>query len=97
MQNHHSLVYREEEREMFPTLDHFGVGIIPWSPLARGLLTRPFKPDEVTKRGDTDMYVSLCPRLNCLTAPVLIGSLLSIFKEWEPRRLSTGPFLPAKL
>ena len=44
---------------MFPTLDHFGVGIIPWSPLARGLLTRPFKPDEVTKRGDTDMYVSL--------------------------------------
>ena len=59
MQNHHSLVYREEEREMFPTLDHFGVGIIPWSPLARGLLTRPFKPDEVTKRGDTDMYVSL--------------------------------------
>ncbi|KAI9440513.1 aryl-alcohol dehydrogenase [Lactarius indigo] len=43
MQNHHSLVYREEEREMFPTLNHFGVGIIPWSPLARGLLTRPFK------------------------------------------------------
>jgi aryl-alcohol dehydrogenase-like predicted oxidoreductase len=59
MQNHHSLVYREEEREMFPTLDHFGVGIIPWSPLARGLLTRPFKPDEVTKRGNTDVCVSL--------------------------------------
>ena len=54
MQNHHSLVYREEEREMFPTLDHFGVGIIPWSPLARGLLTRPFKTDEVTTRSNTD-------------------------------------------
>jgi len=54
MQNHHSLVYREEEREMFPTLKHFGVGIIPWSPLARGLLTRPFKGDTRTTRGDTD-------------------------------------------
>ncbi|KAH9173067.1 Aldo/keto reductase [Lactarius sanguifluus] len=57
MQNHHSLVYREEEREMFPTLDHFGVGIIPWSPLAAGLLTRPFKTDKVTTRGDTDSYL----------------------------------------
>ena len=58
MQNHHSLVYREEEREMFPTLNHFGVGIIPWSPLARGLLTRPFKTDEATTRGNTDSCVS---------------------------------------
>ena len=61
MQNHHSLVYREEEREMFPTLDHFGVGVIPWSPLARGLLTRPLKTDAVTTRGDTDMCVSWRP------------------------------------
>jgi len=52
MQNHHSLVYREEEREMFPTLKLFGVGSIPWSPLARGVLTRPF--GEQTKRGETD-------------------------------------------
>jgi aryl-alcohol dehydrogenase-like predicted oxidoreductase len=58
MQNHHSLVYREEEREMFPTLDHFGVGIIPWSPLARGLLTRPFKTDEVTTRSNTDQFLA---------------------------------------
>ncbi|KAN0139602.1 Versiconal hemiacetal acetate reductase [Lactarius tabidus] len=55
MQNHHSLVYREEEREMFPTLNHFGVGIIPWSPLARGLLTRPLQTDAVTTRGNTDL------------------------------------------
>jgi aryl-alcohol dehydrogenase-like predicted oxidoreductase len=54
MQNHHSLVYREEEREMFPTLKHFGVGIIPWSPLARGLLTRPYKDGTTTKRRDND-------------------------------------------
>ncbi len=52
MQNHYSLVYREEEREMFPTLKLFGVGSIPWSPLARGLLTRPI--DQASKRGNTD-------------------------------------------
>ncbi|THU79573.1 aryl-alcohol dehydrogenase [Dendrothele bispora CBS 962.96] len=52
MQNHYSLVYREEEREMFPTLKHFGVGSIPWSPLGRGLLTRSLK--QQTKRGEVD-------------------------------------------
>lgn len=56
MQNHHALVYREEEREMFPTLKHFGVGIIPWSPLARGYLTKPI--DEKTVRSETDQWRS---------------------------------------
>ncbi|KAH9850230.1 Aldo/keto reductase [Lenzites betulinus] len=55
MQNHYSLVYREEEREMFPTLKQFGVGSIPWSPLARGLLTRPVAAS--SKRGDTDWFI----------------------------------------
>ncbi|KAI0064016.1 Aldo/keto reductase [Artomyces pyxidatus] len=55
MQNHYSMIYREEEREMFPTLKHFNVGAIPWSPLARGLLTRPLS--ERTKRGDTDWFI----------------------------------------
>jgi len=55
MQNHYSLVYREEEREMFPTLNHFGVGSIPWSPLARGLLTRPLS--EQTTRGGVDRMI----------------------------------------
>ncbi|CCO33888.1 Putative aryl-alcohol dehydrogenase C977.14c [Rhizoctonia solani AG-1 IB] len=55
MQNHHSLLYREEEREMVPTLKMFGVGMIPWSPLARGLLSRPF--DETTLRSETDAMV----------------------------------------
>ncbi len=39
MQNHYNLVYREEEREMIPLCEEEGVGVIPWSPLARGLLT----------------------------------------------------------
>ncbi|QRW01467.1 aldo/keto reductase family protein [Ceratobasidium sp. AG-Ba] len=55
MQNHYSLVYREEEREMMPTLKMFGVGCIPWSPLARGFLTRPL--DQQTKRGETDRMI----------------------------------------
>ncbi|KAI0328027.1 Aldo/keto reductase [Cubamyces sp. BRFM 1775] len=55
MQNHYSLAYREEEREMFPTLKMFGVGSIPWSPVARGLLTRPL--DAQSKRGDTDWMI----------------------------------------
>ncbi|KAG8718848.1 hypothetical protein FRC09_012005 [Ceratobasidium sp. 395] len=54
MQNHHSLVYREEEREMLPTLKHFGVGIIPWSPLARGFLTKPL--DTKSTRSETDQW-----------------------------------------
>lgn len=55
MQNHYNLIYREEEREMFPTLKMFGVGSIPWSPLARGLLTRPLT--EQTTRGNTDFGI----------------------------------------
>jgi aryl-alcohol dehydrogenase-like predicted oxidoreductase len=58
MQDHHSLVYREAEREMFPTLNHFGVVIIPWTPLPRGLLTRPLKTDAVTTRGNANLCVS---------------------------------------
>src|SRR5262245_51375253 len=40
MQNHYNLIYREEEREMLPLCQDQGVGVIPWSPLARGRLTR---------------------------------------------------------
>jgi aryl-alcohol dehydrogenase-like predicted oxidoreductase len=52
MQNHYNLLYREEEREMMPTLKHFGVGSIPWSPLARGAVTHPL--GEHTIRSDND-------------------------------------------
>lgn len=55
MQNHYSLLYREEEREMFPTLKMFGVGSIPWSPLARGALTRPL--GQQTSRGQIDWFI----------------------------------------
>ena len=52
MQNQLNLIYREEEREMLPLCADEGVGVIPWSPLARGRLTRA--PDEETTRSKTD-------------------------------------------
>lgn len=56
MQNHYNLVYREEEREMIPLCIDQGVGLIPWSPLARGFLTgnRPRGQEPATVRGRTD-------------------------------------------
>ncbi|RBI62187.1 aldo/keto reductase [halophilic archaeon] len=56
MQNHYNLVYREEEREMLPLCDREGVGVVPWSPLARGYLTRPHEEFEATTRGETDSH-----------------------------------------
>jgi aryl-alcohol dehydrogenase-like predicted oxidoreductase len=53
MQNQLNLLYREEEREMLPLCAAEGVGVIPWSPLARGRLTRPF--GESTVRSETDV------------------------------------------
>lgn len=49
MQNFHNLLYREEEREMIPYCRHTGVAVIPWSPLARGVLTRPWGERETTR------------------------------------------------
>ena len=54
MQNHVNLLYREEEREMLPLCADQGVGIIPWSPLARGKLARSW--DETTVRSETDGF-----------------------------------------
>jgi aryl-alcohol dehydrogenase-like predicted oxidoreductase len=56
MQNHYNLVYREEEREMNPLCRDQGVGLLPWSPLARGFLTgnRPQGRDAATLRGRSD-------------------------------------------
>ena len=54
MQDHYNLLYREEEREMIPYCKDAGIGIIPWSPLARGRLTRPW--NTATVRTSTDEY-----------------------------------------
>lgn len=54
MQNHLNLIYREEEREMMPLCASECIGVLPWSPLARGRLTR--EPDATTPRTETDAY-----------------------------------------
>jgi aryl-alcohol dehydrogenase-like predicted oxidoreductase len=54
MQNHYNLVYREEERETLPLCAKEGVGVIPWSPLARGYLTRPHEEIDATTRGASE-------------------------------------------
>jgi aryl-alcohol dehydrogenase-like predicted oxidoreductase len=60
MQNHYNLVYREEEREMMPLCQDQGIGVIPWSPLARGFLSGKYKrsetPDSV--RAQSDKFVT---------------------------------------
>ncbi|CAL9344136.1 aldo/keto reductase [Streptomyces werraensis] len=56
MQNHYNLLYREEEREMLPLCADQGVGVLPWSPLARGRLTRDW--DVTTERSATDQFGS---------------------------------------
>jgi 1-deoxyxylulose-5-phosphate synthase len=61
MQNHYNLVYREEEREMIPLCEAEGIGVIPWSPLARGLLagTRKSLDDkQATTRAGSDAFAA---------------------------------------
>jgi 1-deoxyxylulose-5-phosphate synthase len=54
MQDHLNLLYREEEREMLPLCRAEGIGVIPWSPMARGRLTRNW--DETSERQETDAF-----------------------------------------
>jgi aryl-alcohol dehydrogenase (NADP+) len=56
MQDHYNLLNREEEREMLPLCRDQGIGVIPWSPLARGRLARPW--DETTTRSEHDVFGS---------------------------------------
>ena len=63
MQNYYNLLYREEEREMLPLCEAEGIAVIPWSPMARGMLTRDW--DEETARTKTD---AVMPRLYEKTA-----------------------------
>lgn len=54
MQPHYNLLYREEEREMLPLCEDQGIGVLPWSPLARGRLTRPW--DTTSVRTENDVF-----------------------------------------
>jgi 1-deoxyxylulose-5-phosphate synthase len=56
MQNYYNLLYREDEREMLRLCASEGVGVTPWSPLARGKLARPWSDDATTERAKTDVF-----------------------------------------
>ncbi|MGH8428252.1 MAG: aldo/keto reductase [Gammaproteobacteria bacterium] len=56
MQPHYNLLYREEEREMLPLCEAEGIGVIPWSPLARGRLAREWEERSSTERAQIDAY-----------------------------------------
>lgn len=59
MQNHLNLLYREEEREMMGLCESEGVGVTPWSPLARGLLARPWQQQSDSPRAGHDRFAKI--------------------------------------
>ena len=59
MQNYYNLIYREEEREMIPYCRDTGVGLIPWSPIARGVLARPWDSRDTTRERSDKMLALL--------------------------------------
>ncbi len=59
MQNYHNLLYREEEREMIPYCRDTGVGLIPWSPVARGVLARPWDTRNTEREASDNFLKSL--------------------------------------
>ncbi len=72
MQNHYNLIYREEEREMIPQCVDQGVGVLPWSPLARGLLagSRTATGERLTTRANSDPFLESLYRPD-LDSPVI--------------------------
>ncbi|KAK3168655.1 hypothetical protein OEA41_005103 [Lepraria neglecta] len=81
MQNYHNLLYREEEREMLPYCRASGVGCIPWSPVARGVLARPWG-DRSTKREETDNFLkSLIRTKETETDKTIVDRLEEVAKK----------------
>ena len=81
MQNHYNLLYREEEREMMPLCREEGIGVLPWSPLARGRLTRPASEGVSTPRGKGDDFgAKLYARTEEADA-LVVAELFTLSKE----------------
>jgi aryl-alcohol dehydrogenase (NADP+) len=78
MQDHLNLLYREEEREMLPLCIDQGIGVIPWSPLARGRLARPW--GEVTTRFGTDAYGNQIYDANAKDDEAINGAVATVAK-----------------
>lgn len=84
MQNFHNLLYREEEREMLPYCKSAGIGTIPWSPLARGALTRPYNSEaskESKRAGSDRMYKMLIEASAVQSDEHIVGAVEEIAKK----------------
>jgi len=79
MQPQVNLVYREEEREMIPLCIDQGVGVLPWSPLARGMLTRDW--DEKTARSQTDLFSAYLYRATAENDRQIVEAVATIAQE----------------
>ncbi len=104
MQNHYNLIYREEEREMMPFCVDQGVGVIPWSPLARGRLTRPWQERMATTRGQSDTFGNKMYRATEEADHAVVDRLIKVAEERQlpPARVAlawqfTKPYLTAPI
>jgi aryl-alcohol dehydrogenase-like predicted oxidoreductase len=88
MQNHVNLLYREEEREMLPLCADQGIGIIPWSPLARGKLARAW--DETTVRSETDGFGKMLYRQQEDADRAIVETVGAIAAERDVSRASVA-------
>ena len=79
MQDQYSLLYREEEREMHPYCVDQGVGVIPWSPIARGRLARPW--GEETDRSRTDQVIARNYKQQLESDRMVVGAVEEIARE----------------
>lgn len=80
MQNYLNLIYREEEREMIPYCKATGVGIIPWSPIARGVLARPWNSAKTT-REESDAYLSALIDRESAVDEAVVGRVEEVAKK----------------
>jgi aryl-alcohol dehydrogenase-like predicted oxidoreductase len=88
MQNYVNLLYREEEREMLPLCADQGVGVIPWSPLARGRLTRDW--DEKTARSETDEFGKMLYAATADNDRKIVAEVAAVARERNAARASVA-------
>lgn len=81
MQNYYNLLYREEEREMLPLCRDEGIGVIPWSPLARGHLARPWQEQSETERAKTDAFAKTLYEKTEQSDKKVVDAVTGISKE----------------
>jgi aryl-alcohol dehydrogenase-like predicted oxidoreductase len=81
MQNYYNLLYREEEREMIPYCRDVGIGLIPWSPIARGALARPFDSRETLREKSDKMLQNMIRNPETEIDKAVIGRVEELAKK----------------